>query len=76
MSEYDKLKEQNYATFASDKSEAAIAVGLLIYARMVRLAHDSHQLIGEKSDYYVTLEQLEWAFVSIRDELRASDRLR
>lgn len=58
--------------FPADKSEAAIAIGLCIYARMVRLAHDGNQTVGEKRNYYVTLEQLEAAFVNMRDELRTT----
>lgn len=30
-----------------------------IYARAIRLAHSQNQTIGEKSDYYITLAQLE-----------------
>jgi hypothetical protein len=74
VSEFDRLKAQKEAIIAREKSEVAIAVGLTIYARMVRLAHDSGQVVGEKSDYYVTLEQLETAFVSLRDELRREAR--
>jgi hypothetical protein len=73
MSEYARLKAQKDQITAREKSEAAIAIGLTIYARMVRLAHDSNQVVGEKSAYYVTLEQLEAAFISIRDELRSGD---
>lgn len=69
MSEYDRLKAQKGTITASEKSEAAVAVGLAIYARMVRLAHDSNQTVGEKRNYYVTLEQLEAAFISMRDEI-------
>ena len=30
-----------------------------IYARAIRLAVAAHQVVGEKNNYYVTLEQLE-----------------
>ena len=30
-----------------------------IYARAIRIAHSQNQVVGEKSDYYVTLAQLE-----------------
>jgi len=54
------------------ESEIAIAIGLAVYARMARLAHDNNQVIGENQLYYVTLEQLERAFITVRDEgLRA-----
>jgi hypothetical protein len=74
VSEFDRLKAQKDTLVAREKSEVAIALGLAIYARMVRLAHDSNQTVGEKRSYYVTLEQLEAAFVSLRDELREQDK--
>ena len=30
-----------------------------IYARAIRLSHSQNQVVGDKSDYYVTLAQLE-----------------
>jgi hypothetical protein len=56
----------------NEKSEVAIALGLAIYARMVRLSQNCGQTVGEKNEYYVTLRQLEAAFVNMRDELRAT----
>jgi len=55
---------------ATSSNDIAVAVGLAIYARMVRLSHDSNQTVSEKRDYYVTLRQLEEAFVQMRDEVR------
>lgn len=30
-----------------------------VYTEAIRLAQSSNQVVGEKSDYYITLEQLE-----------------
>lgn len=70
MSEFDKLKQQKDEIVARDKGEVAVAIGLAVYARMVRLAHDGNQTVGEKRDYYVTLAQLEEAFISLRNEVK------
>lgn len=32
---------------------------LAVYARAIRLASDNNQVVGEKCDYYVTIQQLE-----------------
>jgi hypothetical protein len=55
------------------KADVAVGIGLAIYARMTALAHQGNQVVGEKSDYYVTLEQLESAFVALRDEIGGND---
>jgi hypothetical protein len=54
--------------------DIAVSVGLAVYARMVRKAHDNNQVVkdgflGNNQSYYVTLEQLESAFVDLRDEV-------
>ena len=65
----DRAREVAREHDAKEKSQIAAAVGLAIYARMYGLAQINNQLVGEKNDLYVTLEQLERAFCDLRDEL-------
>jgi hypothetical protein len=69
MNEFERLKAQKDTLVAKEKASVAVSVGLAIYARMTELAMKSDQVVGEKQDYYVTLRQLEEAFVKLRDEL-------
>jgi len=69
MSEYDNLKAQKNAIVAREKAEAGTAIGLAVYARLSGLAHKNNQVVGEKNNYYVTLQQLEQAFVDLFQEM-------
>jgi hypothetical protein len=40
-----------------------------VYANLMRLAHNNNQTVGEKHDYYVTLEQLENALMAMPKSL-------
>jgi hypothetical protein len=74
MSNYigGKFEEMEFELRARGKKVVAKSVGLAIYARMVRLAQDNNQVVGEKNDYYVTVEQLEQAFMNLFSEIGAS----
>lgn len=37
-----------------------------VYAELMQLAHNNRQTVGEKNDYYVTLEQLENALMAMQ----------
>lgn len=41
----------------------------LVYADLMRLAHNNNQVVGEKNDYYITLEQLENALMKMEKSL-------
>jgi hypothetical protein len=43
----------------SDEVRVGITLTGIIYARAIRLAQSQNQVVGEKSDYFVTLAQLE-----------------
>jgi hypothetical protein len=48
---------------------------LAIYARAIRLASDRNQVVGEKCDYYVTIQQLEsLIIVGLRAEVNLDVR--
>jgi hypothetical protein len=36
-----------------------------MYANLMQFAHSNNQTVGEKNDYYVTLEQLENALLAM-----------
>ena len=70
-----KSEARSDKLLARDKAEVADAVGVAIYTRMTRLAIYERQIVKCDSrlngNYFVTLEQLESAFIKLRDELRA-----
>ena len=40
----------------------------ILYADAIELARKHNQVIGSKSDYYITLEQLESLMLKLRDD--------
>lgn len=40
-----------------------------IYAQAIVLARANKQIVGDKNDYYITLEQLEKILILVRDGL-------
>ena len=54
---------------ASTPREIVIAAGIAVYGRMTRLAMDSNQTVGPNHEYFVTLAQLEKAFIDLREEI-------
>lgn len=38
-----------------------------IYATLIRIARENQQTVGEKNDYYVTLQQLERVLITLND---------
>lgn len=47
------------AHLISDNEEALAFRITAVYANLMRIAHSNNQTVGEKNDYYITLEQLE-----------------
>lgn len=46
-----------------DKQEALVK----IYTQAIKLAHGNNQTVGEKNDFYITLEQLEYILGSVKE---------
>ena len=44
-----------YSGYLSGKQEALV----MIYSKAIELSRNNKQTVGEKNDYYITLEQLE-----------------
>jgi hypothetical protein len=53
-------------SYPATREEIATAIGLVAYADATRLAIKCNQCVGELSEYYVTLRQLEQIFLDIR----------
>lgn len=52
------------------KQEEALAFRITaVYADLMQLAHANKQVVGEKNDYYVTLQQLENALLAMPKSL-------
>lgn len=41
-----------------------------VYVEAVKLSHRENQVVGEKSDYYITLEQLEALLIKAQERNR------